>query len=82
MENEIKDNSKYLLLDDKGMVIEQDEAFSDEITGDICDIIHRSKKISTENEVLIDIQFEKSHLVLSNDLNKKLSVCSLINKDN
>ena len=45
MEGE-KDNHNYLLLDEKGMVIEQNEAFNDNILGDICDIIHKGKKIS------------------------------------
>ena len=79
--NEIIDESvKYLLLDDKGMIIEQSKEFNDKTVGDICDIIHRSKKISKENEILIAIQFEKNNLVISNDINKKLSVCSLTNK--
>lgn len=81
MENEInEDNAKYLLLDDKGMIIEQNKEFNDQMVGDICDIIHRSKKISNENEILIAVQFEKNNLVISNDKNKKLSVCSLTNK--
>ena len=79
MENE-KDN-KYLLIDEKGMVIEQNEAFNDNIIGDICDIIEKGKKVSKENEMVVSIQFEKSNLVIVNDTNKKLSVCSL-NKKN
>ena len=79
MENE-KDN-KYLLIDEKGMVIEQNEAFNDNIIGDICDIIVKGKKVSKENEMVVSIQFEKSNLVIVNDTNKKLSVCSL-NKKN
>ena len=82
MENEINDDtSKYLLLDDKGMVIEQNKEFNDKMLGDICDIIHRGKKISNENEILIAIQFEKNNLVISNDKDKKLSVCSLTTKN-
>ena len=77
----VQDN-KYLLIDDKGMVIEQNEAFSDNILGDICDIIHKGKKVSHENETVVSIQFEKSNLVIVNDSNKKLSVCSLSNKSN
>ena len=81
MSNEIIDEStKYLLLDDKGMVIEQNKEFNDKMVGDICDIIHRGKKISNENEILIAIQFEKNNLVISNDKSKQLSVCSLTNK--
>ena len=80
MESEIKDNNKYLLIDDKGMIIEQDEAFNDELTSDLGDIIYRSKLLSNENELLIDIQFEKSHIVISNDKSKKISICSLTNK--
>ena len=79
MENE-KDN-KYLLIDEKGMVIEQNEAFNDNIIGDICDIIVKGKKVSKENEMVVSIQFEKSNLVIVNDSNKKISVCSL-NKKN
>ena len=78
MEN--KDN-KYLLIDEKGMVIEQNEAFNDNIIGDICDIIVKGKKVSKENEMVVSIQFEKSNLVIVNDSNKKISVCSL-NKKN
>ena len=81
MSNEInEDNAKYLLLDDKGLIIEQNKEFNGKMVGDICDIIHRSKKISNENEILIAIQFEKNNLVISNDKTKKLSVCSLTNK--
>ena len=81
MTNEIIDESvKYLLLDDKGMVIEQSKEFNDKTVGDICDIIHRGKKISNENEILIAIQNEKNNLVISNDKSKQLSVCSLTNK--
>ena len=79
MENE-KDN-KYLLIDEKGMIIEQNEAFNDNIIGDICDIIVKGKKVSKENEMVVSIQFEKSNLVIVNDSNKKISVCSL-NKKN
>ena len=75
-------DNKYLLIDDKGMVIEQNEAFNDNILGDICDIIHKGKKVSHENETVVSIQFEKSNLVIVNDSNKKLSVCSLSNKSN
>ena len=77
----VQDN-KYLLIDDKGMVIEQNEAFNDNILGDICDIIHKGKKVTQENETVVSIQFEKSNLVIVNDSNKKLSVCSLSNKNN
>ncbi len=81
MSNEInEDNAKYLLLDDKGMIIEQNKEYSDSTVGYICDVIHRGKKITNENEFLIAIQFEKNNLVISNDKNKKLSVCSLTNK--
>ena len=63
MANEIIDESaKYLLLDDKGLIIEQNKEFNDKMVGDICDIIHRSKKISNENEILISIQFEKNNV--------------------
>ena len=80
--NEINDDTgKYLLLDDKGMIIEQDTIYTDETINDICDIIHRGNKISNENEILIAVQFEKNNLVISNDKNKKLSVCSITNKD-
>ena len=79
MEDE-KDNNNFLILDDKGMVVEQSKAFSDNIIGDICDIIQKSKKYSEGNEMVVSIQFEKSNLVLVNDPNKKISVCSLSNK--
>ena len=78
MENK---DDKYLLIDEKGMVIEQNEAFNDNIIGDICDIIVKGKKISKENEMVISIQFEKSNLVIVNDSNKKISVCSLDKKN-
>ncbi len=81
MEEE-KDNNNYLIIDNKGMVIEQSEAFNDNIIGDICDIIHKGKKISEGNETVISIQFEKSNLVLVNNPDKKISVCSLSNKSN
>ena len=80
MENE--NDNKYLLIDDKGMVIEQNEVFSDNIIGDICDIIQKGKKVSKENEMIVSIQFEKSNLVIVNDSDKKISVCSLSNKKN
>ena len=81
MEEE-KDNNNYLIFDNKGMVIEQSEAFNDNIIGDICDIIHKGKKLSEGNETVISIQFEKSNLVLVNNPDKKISVCSLSNKSN
>ena len=59
MEDE-KDNNNYLILDDKGMVVEQSKAFNDNIIGDICDIIQRSKKYSEGNEMVVSIQFEKN----------------------
>ena len=47
MSNEInEDNAKYLLLDDKGMIIEQNKEYSDSTVGYICDVIHRGKKIT------------------------------------
>ena len=61
MENE---SHNYLLLDEKGMVIEQNEAFNDNILGDICDIIHKGKKLSEGNDMVISIQFEKSNLII------------------
>ena len=79
MENEKKLN--YLLLDEKGMIIEQNESFNDNIVGDVGDIIHKSKKISKENEMMISVQFENKNLVIVNDLNKKISVCSLSDKN-
>ena len=79
MEGE-KDSHNYLLLDEKGMVIEQNEAFNDNILGDICDIIHKGKEISEGNEMVVSVQFEKSNLVIVNDSDKKISVCSLSNK--
>ena len=75
-------DNKYLLIDDKWMIIEQNEAFNDNIVGDICDIIHKGKKVSKENEMVVSIQFEKSNLVIVNDSDKKISVCSLTNKNN
>ena len=79
MENEKKLN--YLLLDEKGMIIEQNESFNDNIVGDVGDIIHKSKKISKENVMMISVQFENKNLVIVNDLNKKISVCSLSDKN-
>ena len=81
MSNEIKeDNAKYLLLDDKGLIIEQNKEFNDNMLGELCDIILRGKKIANDNELLIALQFEKNNIVISNDKNKKLSVCSLTGK--
>ena len=72
MSSETKeDNAKYLLLDDKGLVIEQNKDFNDNMLGELCDIIHRGKKISNDNELLIALQFEKNNIVISNDKNKK-----------
>ena len=79
MENEKKLN--YLLLDEKGMIIEQNEAFNDNIVGDIGDIVNKSKKVSKENEMMVSIQFENKNLVIVNDLKKKISVCSLSDKN-
>ena len=47
---------------------------------ELCDIILRGKKIANDNELLIAVQFEKNNIVISNDKNKKLSVCSLTGK--
>ena len=77
-----KDNNSYLLLDDKGMVLEQNEAFNDNIIGDIGDIIQKGKKIAAESDMVISVQYEKTNLVIVNDIDKKIAVCSLSNKNN
>ncbi len=73
-------NDEYLVVDDKGMILEQGKAFQDNIIGDINDVINKSRKIFDDEEISINIQFEKANLVIVNNKDKKLSVCSLSTK--
>ena len=75
-----KDSNNYLVLDDKGLVIEKSDIFSDSVIGDINDIINKGKKIFDDKEITFDIQYENSNLVIRNNSNIKLSVSSLVNK--
>ena len=75
-----KDNNNYLVLDEKGLVVEKNDIFGDNVVGDINDIINKGKKIFDDKEITFDIQYENSNLIIMNNSNNKLSVCSLVNK--
>ena len=75
-----KDNNDYLVLDEKGLVVEQSAVFGDNVIGDINDIINKGKKIFDDKEITFDIQYENSNLIIMNNSNNKLSVCSLVKK--
>ena len=70
----------YVILDDKLMVVEQNSDFPDELLGDIGSILFHSNKALNDEQVMIDIQFEKSNISIMKNKDAKASICALNKK--
>ena len=66
-------------FDDKLMVVEQNPNFPEELLGDTGSIIYHSNKALQDNQIFIDVQFEKANLTLMTNKQEKASIC-LLNK--
>ena len=74
---ETKMVNNYVIFDDKLMVIEQNPHFPKDILGDIGSILYHSKRALNDENIILDIQFEKSNISLMNNKEAKASICAL-----
>ena len=70
----------YVIFDEKLMIIEQNSNFPQELLGDIGSIAYHSNKLLNDNQILLDIQFEKSNITLMKNKEAKAVICSLNKK--
>ena len=72
--------SNYAILDEKLMVVEQNSDFPKELLGDIGSIVYHSNKALNDEQILLDIQFEKSNITIMKNKDSKASICALNKK--
>ena len=72
--------SNYAIFDEKLMVIEQNSDFPKELLGDIGSIVYHSNKALNDEQILLDIQFEKSNITIMKNKDSKASICALNKK--
>ena len=70
----------YAIFDNKLMVMEQNPNFPEELLGDIGSIVYHTNKGLDDNQILIDVQFEKSNITLMTNKEIKASICSISKK--
>ena len=70
----------YVIFDEKLMVIEQNPTFPEELLGDIGSIIYHINNALDDNQILLDVQFEKSNITLMKNKETKTAICSLNKK--
>ena len=70
----------YAIFDDKLMVIEQNSNFPQDLLGELGSIIYHTNKLLNDNQILLDIQFEKSNITLMKNKETKTAICSLNKK--
>ncbi len=72
--------SNYAIFDEKLMVVEQNSDFPKELLGDIGSIVYHSNKALNDEQILLDIQFEKSNITIMKNKDSKASICALNKK--
>ncbi len=72
--------SNYAIFDEKLMVVEQNSDFPNELLGDIGSILYHSNKALNDDQILLDIQFEKSNITIMKNKDSKASICALNKK--
>ena len=72
--------SNYAIFDEKLMVVEQNSDFPNELLGDIGSILYHSNKALNDEQLLLDIQFEKSNITVMKNKDAKASICALNKK--
>ena len=72
--------SNYAIFDEKLMVVEQNSDFPKELLGDIGSIVYHSNKALNNEQILLDIQFEKSNITIMKNKDSKASICALNKK--
>ena len=75
-----KNLGNFVIFDNKLMIIEQSINFPEELLGDIASIAYHSRKLTQDNQTLLDIQFEKSNIIVMKNEEEKASICSLNRK--
>ena len=70
----------YVIFDDKLMVLEQNQNFPEELLGDIGSMAYHINKAIDENQILLDVQFEKSNITLMKNKELKTAICSFNKK--
>ena len=72
--------SNYAIFDEKLMVVVQNSDFPNELLGDIGSILYHSNKALNDEQLLLDIQFEKSNITVMKNKDAKASICALNKK--
>ena len=75
-----KNLGNYVIFDNKLMIIEQNQNFPEELLGDIGSIVYHTSKLLKDNQILLDVQFDKSNITLMRNNDQKASICSLNKK--
>ena len=75
-----KNLGNYVIFDNKLMIIEQNLNFPEELLGEIGSMVYHTNKLLNDNQILIDVQFEKSNLTLMKDKEQKAAICSINKK--
>ena len=70
----------YVIFDDKLMVLEQNPNFPEELLGDIGSMAYHINKAIDENQIFLDVQFEKSNITLMKNKELKTAICSFNKK--
>ena len=78
MEQKLVNN--YAIFDEKLMTIEQKSDFPNNLLGDIGSILYHSNKALNDEQLTIDIQFEKSNISIMKNKDAKASICALNKK--
>ena len=72
--------SNYVIFDEKLMVIEQNKDFPNELLGDIGSILYHSDKALNDEQITLEIQFEKANISIMKKKDAKASICALNKK--
>ena len=75
-----KSLGNYVIFDNKLMIIEQSINFPEEFLGDIASIAYHSNKLLKENQIFLDVQFDKSNIVVMKNEEEKALICSFNKK--
>ncbi len=75
MEGKLMNN--YVIFDEKLMVVEQNPEFPKEILGNIGSILYHSNKALNDDQIILDIQFEKSNITMMKKKDAKASICAV-----
>lgn len=80
MENEII--QPYCIMNSNGYVIEKSDDFSNNINGQLSDIIQKSRKILGEDQLNnIEILFENKTILIKDKLSNDLNISMIINNE-